>query len=109
MLQVKDNNIYLTRGDYAELELKLITPSGKGYILQEGETAVFSVRRKPLQDDLVPPLVKKEFSGNILTIETEDTKFFKYGKYLWDIQVANILGQINTVAFGHLILMKEVG
>lgn len=47
MLSVKENNIFLTRGDDADFELKLITPNGEPYELQEGEKARFTMRKEP--------------------------------------------------------------
>lgn len=109
MLNIKENNIYLTRGDDAEFELKLTTPEGEPYELQDGESAHFTMRKEPIHAGSKPPLVHKEFVEGIASIDSIDTKYLKYGVYLYDVQVENVQGKVNTVAFGKFVLTPEVG
>lgn len=109
MLSVKENNIFLTRGDDAELELKLTTPNGEPYELQEGERAHFTMRKEPVHIGSKSPLVQKEFVENIVSIDSIDTKYLKYGVYLYDVQVENSESKVNTVALGKFVITPEVG
>ena len=96
MLNIKDNTIYLTRGDDAPISLALYTPDGKLFPVEtiDDIDIIFSVRKKPMKQN-TPPLIEKHFKllkadgmqDAILQIEIleADTKFLKYGSYLYDV------------------------
>lgn len=48
MLKVVNNNIYLTRGDSAEIELSIMQ-DGKQYTLEDGDIVEFTVKKKCIQ------------------------------------------------------------
>ena len=123
MLNIKDNTIYLTRGDDAPISLALYTPEGKLFPVTSLDDIdiVFSVRKKPMKQN-IPPLIQKHFklievdgmNDPILQFEFKeiDTKFLKYGQYLYDVQY--IIYQdgktiTTTVCNGYIELLKEIG
>ena len=123
MLNIKDNTIYLTRGDDAPISLALYTPDGKLFPVEtiDDIDIIFSVRKKPMKQN-TPPLIEKHFKlleadgmqDAILQIEIleSDTKFLKYGSYLYDVQYiyhGQAKSVITTVCKGDLELLSEIG
>lgn len=123
MLNIKDNTIYLTRGDDAPISLALYTPEGKLFPVTSLDDVdiVFSVRKKPMKQN-TPPLIQKHFKlmqtdemiDPILQFELKeiDTKFLKYGTYLYDVQyIINAQDRkiVSTVCRGDLELLSEIG
>lgn len=123
MLNIKDNTIYLTRGDDAPISLALYTPDGKLFPVEtiDDIDIIFSVRKKPMKQN-TPPLIEKYFKlleadgmqDAILQIEIleADTKFLKYGSYLYDVQYiyhGQAKSVITTVCKGDLELLSEIG
>lgn len=123
MLNIKDNTIYLTRGDDAPISLALYTPEGKLFPVASLDNIdiVFSVRKKPMKQN-IPPLIQKHFklievdgmNDPILQFELKevDTKFLKYGQYLYDVEY--IIHKedktiTTTVCGGYIELLKEIG
>lgn len=123
MLNIKDNTIYLTRGDDAPISLALYTSEGKLFPVTSLDDIdiVFSVRKKPMKQN-TPPLIQKHFKlmqvdemkDPILQFELNeiDTKFLKYGTYLYDVQyITNAQDRkiVSTVCRGDLELLSEIG
>ena len=123
VLNIKDNTIYLTRGDDAPISLALYTPDGKLFPVEtiDDIDIIFSVRKKPMKQN-TPPLIEKHFKllkadgmqDAILQIEIleADTKFLKYGSYLYDVQYiyhGQAKSVITTVCKGDLELLSEIG
>lgn len=123
MLNIKDNTIYLTRGDDVPISLALYTPDGKLFPVEtiDDIDIIFSVRKKPMKQN-TPPLIEKHFKlleadgmqDAILQIEIleADTKFLKYGSYLYDVQYiyhGQAKSVITTVCKGDLELLSEIG
>lgn len=89
MFKISGNNIYLTRGDSAAIELQVVNGETP-YDFSEDEVK-FSLKKR-LSDK--QPLIQKTF-GNYdsetnkasITIEPEDTAGLDFGDYLYDIQL----------------------
>lgn len=89
MFKISGNNIYLTRGDSAAIELQVVNGENP-YDFSEDEVK-FSLKKR-LSDK--QPLIQKTF-GNYdsetnkasITIEPEDTAGLDFGDYLYDIQL----------------------
>ena len=89
MFKISGNNIYLTRGDSAAIELQVVNGDNP-YDFSEDEVK-FSLKKR-LSDK--QPLIQKTF-GNYdsetdkasITIEPEDTAGLDFGDYLYDIQL----------------------
>lgn len=108
MLQIKENNIRLTRGDSAFIQLNLYYPDGNPVELEGNFKARFTVRKHPMYNNSTPPLIQKDFD-NLIEIDPLDTQFMNYGDYLYDVQVIDDKGRVSTVCKGRFILDTEVG
>lgn len=124
MLKINNGVIQLTRGDDCVLDLQIYTPDNQEYSPREGEKARFTVRKHPLNNNVTPPLIEKDFEFEELSsgdkndekikvwrikIDSIDTKFLTYGNYLYDVQFCDIKGNITTVCKGKFILTYEIG
>lgn len=91
-------NIFLTRGDTAiiDLTLKQPFPPYEEYTLQEGDIVKFTVRKcvKNPEEEIV---IEKTFADNQIIINPEDTNNLDYGEYVFDVQLTFAEGAINTV------------
>ena len=93
-----NNNIKLSRGDYAEICFNLKDDSGHEYILAEGKQIKFGVK---IRADLVNELISKTLSNPgesfvVVTLENADTKNLTFGTYFYDIRLISADGKINT-------------
>lgn len=97
MLKImKDGTIQLTRGDTARLAVPIINElDGEEYVIQSGDTLVFSVK-KTVSDTEV--LLEKVLKGeNTFHIEPKDTAKMKFGHYKYDVQLTTAGGDVYTV------------
>lgn len=87
--------ITLTRGDNAELAVSLSDEAGNLYELQPGDTLTFSMKKDITDDELA--LEKEITSGNVFVFVPSDTANLPFGKYLYDIQLNTVGGEVYTV------------
>ena len=92
MFKVDGNNIYLTRGDTAVIELTITDGEGETYDYSN-DTVKFAVKRFVTD---ATPVIEKTFEDGSITITPEDTKELSFGPYLYDIQLTSEDGE--TVA-----------
>ena len=90
-----DNDIYLTRGDTASLEIELLhEDTGEPYVLEEGDVVRLSMKHF-ISDRTV--LVQKDIQDTlIIVIEPSDTSELDYGEYHYDISLMKPDGYIET-------------
>ena len=89
------NNIRLTRGDTANFNVTIKTRSGDIYEPVEGDTVVFTMKRRPTDKNTI--LVKQiPIDTLLLTIESEDTKNLEFGTYSFDLQLIFANGDVDT-------------
>lgn len=88
MLKIKDNNLYLTRGDTAYLTVNFSTE-------REIESLVFSVKKKVADTDYVFQI--EAVLDNKFIFTPALTKELEYGKYVYDIQLITTLGEVFTI------------
>ena len=85
MIEVKNNNIYITRGDTCELTLKIYdgesiyTPTASDHI-------IFTVKQNPNNTNI---LIEKEFASNKISIQRTDTIDLTFGEYFYDVRLEN--------------------
>lgn len=90
MLKVKRNKIFMTRGDTVSLSVDLVDLNGDPYYLQDGDVAIFRVKRNVCDKKL---LIEKELEVSeddnllYLYIEPEDTEKLCFGVYVYEIEV----------------------
>lgn len=134
MLSIKENQITLTQGDTAEIQITIyyeladednpnLTIEDQIYQLQEGDTLHFIVldmNKEGLSNKSFlyvynqyvhkelnkPPVIIKDFDSNIIKLDSIDTKFLRTGVYLYGCVLETKDGQINTIQSGDLILTQ---
>ncbi len=95
LIEKTTNNITLTRGDTAEIEVSLVDDDGTVYEMQPGDFLTFSMK-KDLNDKTYA--LKKYTDGtNIFKFVPSDTASLSFGKYKYDVQLTTSEGAVYTV------------
>lgn len=103
---VCDNNIRMTRGDTAKLQVAILTDSGDNYEPQTGDIVRFTMKR--FISDKVPVLVKDiPIDTLYLKIEPNDTKNLAFGNYIFDIQLIYANGDVDTFIEKRVLHLSE--
>lgn len=92
MLKVVNNEIYLTRGDTATLELT-VEKDGAPYDFS-ADTVLFSIKKCVEEPK---PLIQKQFVDGKVSLVESDTSDLPFGQYLYDVVVSRPGGEICTV------------
>lgn len=93
MLKIdEEDNIYLTRGDTAIIDIALFDEDGDPYAMLSSDRLVFTLRK--LYDKGVI-LIEKEVDEPSFSFTSSDTKDLDFGAYVYDIYLKNI-GKIDT-------------
>ena len=102
-----DKNIYLTRGDNANITVVITDMEGTTYVPQEGDKILFTVKINCETEDII---MQKNISvSEVISIMHNDTKDLKYGSYWYDVQVTTSGGGVYTVIGPNRFnLVKEV-
>ena len=88
----ENNNITLTRGDSATIELA-IKDDGMTYDYSN-DFVQLTVKRNTVTEDII---FQKTFSSNVIIINPEDTKNLRYTDLKFDVQLINSQGGVYTV------------
>lgn len=104
MLLIQDNVIKMTKGDSATFEIKVRTPEGKRYSLKENDKIIFYLSKYPCEELIHSPLIVKTFNNNLISLDSIDTKFLKFGEYYWKCELIYDTGEINSICGGKLYL-----
>lgn len=80
MFKIENNEIYLTRGDSAEFDLKL-EKDGEEYDFSN-DRVVFSVKKFPCD---LKVLLQKEFANGKVNLTSNDTMNLPFGRYFYDV------------------------
>ena len=96
MLNVIDNDIYLTRGDSAYLNIELKDESGNPYTPALGDKLYFRLKKNIFGETL---LLVKEIPTDTLTLEIlpSDTAKLDFSSYCYEIELITLQGQCFTV------------
>lgn len=87
------NNILITRGDTASIDISIKDELGQEYILQAGDTLLFSVKKLPIASN---PVLEKTLTAKQLILSSADTDSLSFGVYKYDITLITALGDICT-------------
>lgn len=87
-----ENNIMLTRGDTAVLNLE-VTIDGEAYDYSN-DLVQFTVKKNTVTESVI---IQKTFSGSSVTIEPADTENLDYQTLKYDVQVITQSGKVYTV------------
>ena len=88
----ENNNIILTRGDSATIELA-IKDDGITYDYSN-DLVQLTVKRNTVTEDII---FQKTFGSNVIIIEPSDTKNLRYTDLVFDVQLINSQGGVYTV------------
>ena len=88
-----DDNILLTRGDTATLNISITDAEGSPYVMQEGDTLKFSIKRIYEQPEV---LLEKTVTEPVVTLVSEDTDSLSFGVYHYDIVFINA-AKVDTI------------
>lgn len=104
MLKIDGNDIYLTRGNTAVIDVT-ITDGDAPYIWHEGDSIEFAVRRKCDYNNVI--LSKRRIEPSFTFIKN-DTKDLALGEYIYSITLFGANGSIDTFIVGKFTIECEV-
>lgn len=106
MLKIDKNNIYLTRGDSAAIQIYLEDTNGDPYTPVEGDEIRFALKRN--YEDF-RCLIKKPIPTDtlMLNLTSTETEKLDFGKYYYDIQLTRLDGTVDTFIDRALFISTE--
>ncbi len=109
MYKIENNNITLTRGDSMIIQVSLLKDD-EPYVPAPGSSVRFAMKRKYSDPDSEVVLVKTiPIDTLLLKFEPEDTKPLPMkSKYVYDIQLTDETGFVDTFIEGKFIVGEEV-
>ena len=109
MFSVVNNNIILTRGDTLLLKVDIFR-NDQEYIPSERDSIRFAMKRNITDPDEDVVLVKSIPTDTlILELEPQDTKSLPMKtRYVYDIELTNGAGQVDTFMKGYITIDEEV-
>lgn len=108
MFNIVGTTITLTRGDSFKATVQMIDENGESYIPQEGDKIRFAVKRRYTDTKTI---ISKVIPNDTLLLELEpkDTEAFKFGSYVYDIQLTYANGEVDTfIDKATLVISEEV-
>ena len=89
MLRIEGQNIYLTRGDTAEISVTATLDSGDPYVFQEGDKVFFRIGLKPGKDVALEKecVVDTDNNKAVLTIDEGDTDNLDFKIYRYEFEL----------------------
>lgn len=105
---VNKTAITLTRGDTLKLRVNIKNADGTPYVPDETDEIRFAMKK--YYDDS-QPLINRVIPNDtlILQLDPVDTKTLPFGKYVYDIQLTNAIGEIDTfITKASIRLTEEV-
>lgn len=104
-VEVRGHNIYHRRGDTGCLDVRLFM-GDESYELSDGDSGVFTVKKKKDSDEVVYQKAMTNDGGFILA--PADTQGLKPGNYHYDVQITLADGTVNTIAIGKYKLLGDI-
>lgn len=93
MFNIENNIIKITKGDSASIHVDLINEGGVEYIMEEGDTLTFTVRKMIGS----PVLAKIVSHDNTIDITPTVSKEFEVGSCVYDIQLRTTADDVFTI------------
>ena len=93
--KVRNNTIFLTRGDTFKAKITITYPNGAVYTPVEGDSIRFALKESVDDEEC---LIYREvpIDTMLLVINPEDTKELEFGSYVYDIQLTKANGDVDT-------------
>ena len=105
---VTNTSIRLTRGDTLKLKINIFSSDGSAYTPKDTDVIRFAMKKG--YDDTTP-LILKTIPNNtlILQLDPDDTKPLDFGKYVYDVELTNEFGEVDTfITKASIRLTEEV-
>lgn len=93
--KVRNNTIFLTRGDTFKAKITITYPNGNVYIPKEGDSIRFALK-EDVEDKECLILRDIPIDTMLLVINPEDTKELEFGSYVYDLQLTKANGDVDT-------------
>ena len=105
---VQGTTITLTRGDTFMALVSITQSDGSQHLPVEGDSIRFAMKKS--YEDGEPLLVKDIPVDTMkLILEPGDTKALDFGKYVYDIQLTKVTGEVDTfITKGSMKITEEV-
>ncbi len=90
MFTIEDNNIYLTRGDTADITLTITQLDGSDYEVQEGDTLIFRMKKyatKEASEVLIEKTALVSDGEITFSLVPEDTLTLAFGEYRYEVEL----------------------
>ena len=108
MLEIINNRIYLTRGDTANIDIRLTDSSGAEYEPVAGDKIYFRLKNAVFGSSL---LLVREISPTTLTLELKpaDTASLDFGLYRYEVELVTSSGdRFTVIENGEFVLGVEL-
>jgi hypothetical protein len=107
MLKITTDKVYLTRGDNADILVKIYNEDKTEYVLQPGDTLTFTLKNNCETSTVL--IQKNCTSDSKIHIVPADTESLAYGTYYFDVVLVTATSKVYTVIPPHeFIISKEV-
>ena len=93
--KVRNNTIFLTRGDTFKAKITITYPNGAVYTPKEGDSIRFALK-EDVEDKECLILRDIPIDTMLLVIYPEDTKELEFGSYVYDLQLTKANGDVDT-------------
>ena len=106
--KVRNNTIFLTRGDTFKAHLTINYPDGTVYTPKEGDSIRFALKEN-IEDEECLILRDIPIDTMLLVLYPGDTKELEFGSYVYDVQLTKANGDVDTfITASKLKLTAEV-
>ena len=100
-----DNNMLITRGDTATIDISIKDDNDQEYALQPGDKIIFSVKKIATQSII---LLQKELTTKQLVLDSADTSGYSFGTYKYDMTLVTASEVCTFICFKDFIIGEEV-
>ena len=104
MVDVKDNDIRMTRGDTAILNLSIQNADGTPYEITSDDTILLTVKKNKTAKAII---IQKAVADNRITITPKETESLEYGPYCYDVELRRTDGFVATIISPHTLTLCE--
>lgn len=102
MFKIIDNEITITKGDSGSFTIRAMNPDDSEYEWKDGDRLIFSLRERGLRKGVI---LEKE--GRYIELYPEETRKMKCGRYLYDVVLYTVGGDVATIIPPTLFEVKE--
>ena len=108
MFEIKGNDLFLTRGDSARIEISIINAcTGSEYTPVSSDIFRFTVKKNVYSKALI--FQKRQVGYPAFAILPSDTKELDFATYVYDVELTTESGDVYTIVpYANLHILKEV-